>query len=315
MQTRAIQYIFVKSELGAGTWGASLGIEAIQLAASRRESDIFEKYPCHWIEDESKDEDWPPFAHNIPKFIPLYDQITSEIGRVVLEDNFPIIIAGDHANAGGTIAGLRMAYPEKRLGVIWIDAHGDLHTPLTTPSGNLHGMPLGLSLGLGTQSNPGPNVKNKPETETAELWERLARFGGIYPKIDPKDLVLIGIRDLEDEEWDLIRRMHIRYYAPEKIHELGIGTVGKEVQDYLRDCDMIYVSFDVDFLDISVVHGTGTPTHNGMTVGQARQLLKLLYNNPKVAALEICEVNPLLDTRNTTAEIVCDIIETILDIA
>lgn len=309
MVERSIEYIFVKSELGAGTWGASLGIEAVQLAASRRDSDIFEKFPTHWIEDESKDEDMPPFAHNIPKFPHLYNQIAGEIGRVVLDEGFPVIIAGDHANAGGTIAGLRMAYPEKRLGVIWIDAHGDLHTPYTTPSGNLHGMPLGMSLGLGKT----PTSKNVLDPETAEYWDKLMRFGDIYPKLDARDLVMVGIRDLEEEEWDIIRRMHIRHYAPEKVHELGIATLAREVLDYLRDCDMLYVSFDVDFMDINIVHGTGTPTPDGLTVGQSRQLLRHFWKSPKLVALEICEVNPLLDTQNKTAEIVCDIIESILD--
>ncbi|MCS7074450.1 MAG: arginase [Bacteroidia bacterium] len=302
----------IKSELGAGTIGASLGVDAIKLAALKKKSDIFLTHTSESIESS---EEWAhipvkhEFAKRIEEIIIMYERISDKVRSFLSNGRFPFIIAGDQANAGGTIAGIKRAYPKARLGVIWIDAHADIHSPYTTPSGNIHGMPLAASLNL---KNLDSKVRDlDPHTE--ELWDRLCKVGGIYPKIYSEDLILIDIRDLEDPEWDVIERENIEYYEPEDILSMGAEKVAEEALEYLHHCDFIYVSFDVDSLDTSISTGTGTPVPNGLTLLQPKALLKRLWKSPKLIAFEIVEVNPLLDTQNKMAEIAFEIIQELVE--
>lgn len=309
---RSIEYIFVKSELGAGTYGASLGIEAILLAANKRNSDLLERFPQFWIEDESRDADAPPFAHNIHNLIPLYGEIGKAVAHSLSTHKFPIVLAGDHANAFGTLCGIREAYPDKRIGVIWVDAHGDLNTPYTTPSGNMHGMPLAAALGQGLDGKGIVGIQNPVDPDTAAAWERLCRIGGVAPKLRPEDIVLVGSRDLDDPEWALVRQAGIKHFTPEQITLQGVIPVAQQTLQHLNHCDYIYVSFDVDCLDEAIVYGTGTPTPGGLSSFQAVNLLQAFWTSPKLLCMEFCEINPLLDYENQTAEIVVDILQKLL---
>ena len=147
---KPIRIVEVKSEIGAGTRGASMGIDAIKIAALDFGSPFFKKFKTTEIPNENNLLLEPvvnDYAKRIKGIYNLNDRLSKEISKILVKDEIPIVLAGDHSSALGTIAGIRMAFPEKRLGVIWIDAHADLHSPYTTPSGNMHGMPLACVLG------------------------------------------------------------------------------------------------------------------------------------------------------------------------
>jgi len=302
MIERNIQLILIKSELGAGTYGANLGIEAIKFAAMKADSDLFREYDI--IHLDCPDEylyapERSPHARSIELILKLYQKIADRIEDSLMCGNFPFIISGDHSNAGGTIAGIRKAYPDKRLGVIWIDAHADIHSPYTTPSGNLHGMPLAASLNLQTE-NP---LLNQPDLSTKRSWARLCNVGDVAPKIEATDLVLVDIRDCEAPEWELIKRLNIKYFEPSDLNSLGAKEVANQTLQYLAGCDFIYVSFDIDSMDAELVPGTGTPVTNGMNFEQTDTLLQAFWASEKLISMEFTEINPLLDVKNQTAEI------------
>ena len=145
-----IKLIEVPSEIGAGTRGASLGIDAIKIAALDFMSSFFIHFPSEKIEVENHllfEPIQSPYAKRIGGILTMYDRVSKAVNDTFKNNFFPLVISGDHSTAGGTIAGIKFAKPKSRLGVIWIDAHADLHTPYTTPSGNLHGMPLSASIG------------------------------------------------------------------------------------------------------------------------------------------------------------------------
>lgn len=308
---RKITFLENCSELGAGTRGASLGVKALKMAAINKGSSIFQTSQWDRIEDLN-DEVLVrpikyPFARKIDAMVSMYERIMSKTASVLNSGGFPFVLSGDHSNAGGTISGIKAAFPEKRLGVIWVDAHADIHSPYTTPSGNLHGMPLATALGLSKPESP----LNTPDAETCAAWDKLCEVGNLRPKISSDDIVYINIRDLEPEEWKVIRNKNIRYYEPHDIKQKGISSIVRETLDYLSACDILYVSFDVDSMDPSVSVGTGTPVANGFNADDALDLLLRFWKEPKLTCLEMTEINPLLDTRNRMAETVIEFIDTL----
>jgi arginase len=221
---------------------------------------------------------------------------------------FPIVLAGDHSTAGGTIAGIKMANPKARIGVIWIDAHADLHSPYTTPTGNVHGMPLAASLGEDNIANK----LNKPDKETIELWNKLKKVGGISPKVQYSDLVYISVRDVEPEETFLMKKHKIKTFTTSDVKRHGVEKIARDALAYLNNCQLIYVSFDVDSMDSSISKGTGTPVRNGITEKEAGSLCVRLIQNEKVCCFEIAEVNPTLDKENLMAENTFEILQRVV---
>lgn len=302
------------SELGAGTRGASLGPAAVRLADAQRGAKIYNRFETkilkHKNEVLSK-----PSPHYAAKYVDVIEEVFSENLVAVCDEidkgNFPLLMSGDHSNALMTIAALRNQAPNKRLGVIWIDAHADLHSPFTSPTGNVHGMPLGACLGEGYMSSE----VNEVAPDTAEYWHNLTHLGSerIHPKIDPKDLVFVDIRDLEDQEWKDIDDNGIKCYVPARIYNKKMTDVAEACLKYLSHCDHVYVSFDVDSMDPSVSVGTGTSVPNGLSLKQAKKLLKALWSSEKLSCLEITEINPLLDEQNKMAEAVIEIMDELLD--
>ncbi len=298
---RSVKLIELKSEIGAGTRGASLGIDAIKIAAMDFHSLYFQELKSVEIKNENKELFEPIINHNakhINALYKLYQRISKEIGKVLKRKQFPLILAGDHSTAGGTIAAIKMTYPNKRLGVIWIDAHADIHSPYTTPSGNMHGMPVALSLGEDNMECR----KNKPIDETVMFWNKLKNIGGICPKINYDDLVYVGLRDTEEEEDFLIEKYKIKQLSVKEIREKGISRSAEHILKMLSHCDHIYISFDVDSMDPSVSKGTGTPVARGLTEREAENFTSRLVRSPKVCCFEMVEVNPTLDKENTMAE-------------
>jgi arginase len=305
---KEIKIIEVKSEIGAGTRGASLGVEAMKIASLDLNSDFFKTYDS--IEVENVNELlFDGAKHSYAKFIDgvliMEERVCLEVYETIFDDFFPLIMAGDHSTAYGTIAGIKKAYPKIRLGVIWIDAHADFHTPFTTPSGNMHGMAVAMATGI---DNFECKV-NDPRGETLDYWEQIKNVGMPGPKIYPEDIVFISVRDLEKPENYLINKYNVNFIETEDVKKLGAEKVAQKALEMIDHCDMIYVSFDVDSMDSRISTGTGTPVPNGLTVDEAKMLNVELCKSPKVCAWEIVEVNPTLDTENRMAEGAFEIVE------
>jgi arginase len=298
---RNLKIIEVKSEIGAGTRGASLGIDAVKIAALDHGSRYFKQYKSVEVPNENHlllESAGNAHAKRISGVLTMMERVSEEVARTLKNNEFPIVLSGDHSSAAGTIAGIKVAHPKLKLGVIWIDAHADLHSPYTTPSGNIHGMPIAISL---AEDNIESKV-NKPDQETLNYWYQLKNVGGISPKISPKDLVYINVRDTEKQEDYLIKKFGIKNFTTTEIRRKGVEKVAIESLALVDHCDVIYVSFDVDCMDASISKGTGTPVPNGITEREAGNLVARLMQSPKVCCFEMVEINPTLDKENLMAE-------------
>jgi arginase len=304
---RNIKILAVESELGAGTRGAGLGFDAIKIAALDFGSTFFRQFPEEVIPDENNMLFEPARSLHARrgKYVQIVcERLMTSVNRTLKEGNFPIVISGDHSCSSGTIAGVKSAFPDARIGVIWIDAHADLHSPYTTPSGNMHGMSLAASL---AEDNLTQKV-NTPDEPTISFWEDFKLMGGMSPKIRYENLVFVSLRDFEPQEEYLIRQNKVKVFSTDEINNLGIDKIGREILQAVEPCDYIYITFDVDSMDPTISRGTGTPAPNGITEKQAATLLQRLVQNPKVCCFEITEVNPTLDKENLMAENVFEIL-------
>ncbi len=303
-----VKLIEVPSEIGAGTRGASLGVDAIKIAALDFMSNFFIHFPSEKIPTENHllyEPIQSPYAKRIKGVTSMYDKVSKAVCDSMKNNFFPVLISGDHSTAGATIAGIKIAKPKSKLGIIWIDAHADLHTPYTTPSGNMHGMPLSISI---NEDNADYAV-HELDTETAKQWNALKNLGKIAPKVLPEDIVFISLRDFEKEEKHLIEKHGMKVITTKEVRSKGPENVVRAVIRYLSDCTDIYISFDVDSLDSSISKGTGTPVGNGLREREAEDLISKFMQNRKVCCFEITEVNPTLDKENLMAEIAFNILQ------
>ncbi|KIO75182.1 arginase [Pedobacter lusitanus] len=299
--TKSLKIIEVKSELGAGTRGASLGVDAIKIAALDFGSRFFKKHKSVEVPNENHlllENTGSPFAKRISGILTMVERVADEVTETLGRNEFPIVLAGDHSTAAGTITGIKKAYPKSKLGVIWIDAHSDMHSPYTTPSGNMHGMPLAMVL---DEDNLDAKV-NELDQETLNYWYQLKNVGKIAPKISYSDLVLISARDMEKPEESLLRKNKVKMYSTAEVRKRGVERIVIETMQYLDQCDLIYVSFDVDSMDPTASRGTGTPVAQGLTEREAGGLMSRFLAYQKVCCFEIVEVNPTLDRENQMAE-------------
>ncbi|MBD0278591.1 MAG: arginase [Flavisolibacter sp.] len=303
-----IKIIEVPSEIGAGTRGASLGVDAIKIAALDFMSNFFIHFPSEKISPENKLLYEPiesPYAKRIKGVVAMYERVSKAVANCIKNNFFPVVLSGDHSISGATITGIKIAKPKSKLGVIWIDAHADLHTPYTTPSGNLHGMPVAAII---NEDNTECAVHELDE-ETTNYWNTLKTLGNISPKVLPEDVVYISIRDYEKEEKFLIDKYNMKVVTTKEVRSKGPENIVRSVLRYLSDCTDIYISFDVDSLDASISKGTGTPVSNGLREREAEDLISKFMQNRKICCFEITEVNPTLDKENLMAEIAFNILQ------
>jgi arginase len=219
------------------------------------------------------------------------EAVRDEVDQVLGEGSMPVVLGGDHSIAMGTIAGVSRHYRKKdeRIGLIWFDAHGDMNTPESSNSGNVHGMPLAHVLGLGDES--------------------LAMIGGFKPKVQPSSACLIGIRDLDEREKKLIADSGITVFTMRDIDRHGVSHVIDEaIERASRGTAGIHVSFDVDAIDPSEAQGVGTPKKGGLTYREAHLCLEIIADTKKLTSMDVVEINPILDTRNTTGELGAELI-------
>ena len=210
-----------------------------------------------------------------------------QIARASLEEGaLPLVLGGDHSLAAGSVAAsaAHARTAEKPIGLLWIDAHGDMNTPASTPSGNVHGMPLAALLG------PEPS--------------ELSAIGGFSPTVSPERTALVGVRNLDEREKDLVRHSGVHVFTMKDIDRLGVGAVAADaLQAIGRDVSGIHVSFDLDVCDPSIAPGVGTPVKGGLDYREAHLLMEMIAESGLLMALDLVEVNPTLDLRNATAEL------------
>jgi arginase len=303
-----IKIIEAPSEIGAGTRGASMGVDAIKIAALDFMSNFFVHFPSEKLEAPNNMLFEPihsPYAKRINGVLAMNERISQAVSQSIKDNFFPVVLSGDHSNAGGTIAGIKIAKPKSKLGVIWIDAHSDLHTPYTTPSGNMHGMPLAAAI---AEDNKEAAIHELDE-KTYQMWEQLKSIGKISQKVLPEDVVFISLRDYEKEEKAIIEKYGMKVITTSEVRRVGAENVSRKVLRYLSDCTDIYVSFDVDSLDSAISKGTGTPVSNGLKEREAEDLISKFMQNRKICCFEITEVNPTLDKENLMAEIAFNILQ------
>jgi len=210
------------------------------------------------------------------------EALSNEVDQAITSGSFPLVLGGDHSIAIGTLAGVSKHY--KNLGVIWYDAHGDLNTAETSPSGNIHGMPLAVSLGIG--------------------HKLLTNVGGYEPKIKPENIVIIGARALDEGEKELIKDSGIKVYTMHEIDRLGMTRVMEETIKYLKErTDGVHLSLDLDGLDPHDAPGVGTPVTGGISYRESHLAMEMLAESKIVTSAEFVEVNPILDDKNKTASV------------
>ncbi|RDI96676.1 arginase [Meiothermus sp. QL-1] len=212
-----------------------------------------------------------------------------EVLHQMPEEVFPIVLGGDHSIAMGSVAG---ASRGERVGVIWVDAHADFNTPETSPSGNIHGMPLAHLCGLGDP--------------------RLVHLGGPGPRVRPEDVVLIGVRSLDAGEVGLLRERGVTVYTMKEIDMMGIPAIAEAVAQRMRGFRRVHLSLDADVLDPEIAPGVGTPVAGGLTYREAHLLMELFYDAGMVTSLDLVEVNPILDVANRTARMMVELAGSLL---
>jgi arginase len=309
---KPIKIITNRSDIGAGTRGSDMGIDAIEIAAIVQDNDFFTRFK---IEDVATENDsiynkvTCTFGKRIKSVYEQCSRLSNTIKRNIQNNQFLIILSGDHSSALGTISGIKAANPDKRLGVVWIDAHADIHSPYTTPLGNVHGMPVAAAL---AEDNMDCRINNVFE-ETQKYWEAFKNIGCDGAKVKSEDLVYFGVRDTEEAEDKQIEKLGIKNYMVHEIRYIGLKTCVEEALEKLADCDSIYISFDVDSMDCDLIsYGTGTPVSKGFDQYEVIEIINQITASQKVAAIEFVEINPLLDLKgNKMAETAFDVLDAV----
>jgi len=282
-----ISIIGVPMDLGQMRRGVDMGPSAIRYAGvverlERLEYDIDDLGDIEITrptrEEIAKDQN----LKNLEKVSEANEKLAATVDEVINAGRFPLVLGGDHSIAIGTLAGVAKHY--QNLGVIWYDAHGDLNTADTSPSGNIHGMPLAASLGLG--------------------HKRLTDIFGYGPKIKPENIVIIGARSLDDGEKELIKKLGIKVYTMHEIDRIGMTKVMEETIAYLKDkTDGVHLSLDLDGLDPHDAPGVGTPVLGGISYRESHLAMEMLEESKLITSAEFVEVNPILDDKNKTASV------------
>ncbi|MGQ0648090.1 MAG: arginase [Gemmatimonadaceae bacterium] len=291
-----VRIIGVPMDLGASRRGVDMGPSAVRYTDLR---DRIEKLG-HTVEDTGNvhvpfREDAERGAQRGARYLGAITEVCTDVAvrvRAALEaSQIPVVLGGDHAIAAGSIAGAaaHLATTGERLGVVWVDAHADLNTPATSRSGNVHGMPLAAVLGNGDKA--------------------MASIGGPQGAIRGADLALVGLRDVDQSERLHIREWSLAAFTMRALDERGVRAVMEEaITIATRSTAGLWVSFDMDVIDPDEAPGVGTPVPGGITYREAHLAMEMLADTGKLVGVDIVEVNPVLDQRNRTAEIACELI-------
>ncbi|MDG1528071.1 MAG: arginase [Polaribacter sp.] len=306
----SIKIIKNRSDIGAGTRGSDMGIDAIEIAAINKGNNYFGQFEYTDVTTENEsiyNKVNNSFAKRIGSVLNQCTRLSNHVKVTLQEKTFPIVLSGDHSSALGTISGVKAAFPNQTVGVVWVDAHADIHSPYTSPSGNIHGMPLAAAL---ADDNLDFQI-NEVTRETSDLWERMKNVGIPGAKVTAENVVYFGVRDTEEPEEKQIENLGIKNYTVSEIRFRGLEKCVNEAIDKLSNCDVIYISFDVDSMDCDMIsYGTGTPVNKGFDQQEVTQIMNQFIETKKVVCLELVEVNPLLDLKgNVMAETAFDVLD------
>ena len=296
---RNIEVIGVPVDLGAGRRGVDMGPSAIRIADLEPRLEQL----GHKVQDFGDLNVMIPETQKIGEgklrykapILAICDELRQAVGQSLEKHRLPLVLGGDHSIAIGSVAGSTGHFADKgeALGLIWFDAHGDANTPETTPSGNIHGMSLAVSIGLGDPD--------------------LVTLGGRAPKILPRNAVLIGIRDLDTGERDTLKKCGVNVYTMRDLDERGMRDVVDEAIGVASDGTVgIHLSFDLDVVDPEDAPGTGTPVWGGITYREAHLAMELLSDRAEIVAIDLVEVNPVLDTQNMTGILAAELAQSVL---
>lgn len=283
-------------DLGAGRRGVDMGPSAIRIAGindrlkalGRKvidEGDLAIK-----TQEEQRVKD--PKAKYLPEITRAVSVLARKVEKIFTAGRFPLVLGGDHSIAIGTIGGVAAGARKKdlKLGVFWIDAHGDFNTPESSPSGNIHGMPLAVCAGLGPRA--------------------LRSVGGNFVKVEPENIAIIGLRNVDRTERELLIKHGVRLFTMEQIDRYGVHRIMKQAfKQVLDKVDCLHVSFDLDSVDPVYAPGVGTPVKGGLDYREAHLLMEMIGETQKMTSLEIVEVNPILDNHNQSAEFAVELVE------
>jgi len=294
-----IRIVGVPMDLGAGRRGVDMGPSALRIAGLAErlreighvvfdDGDIPVKVP------ESQEIDNHKLKY-LPEIVRVATILSHKVEDIMDHQEFPLVLGGDHSIAMGTIAGLSN-YARKhklRFGVIWIDAHADMNTVETSPSGNIHGMPLAAVLGEGARE--------------------LTTIGGDFRKVDPENAVLIGVRDVDIGEKEIVKKTGIAHYTMADIDKQGAHRIiGRVLKDLKEKVDLLHVSFDIDSVDPTVAAGVGTPAPGGLSYRETHLIMETIADCGCMSSLEVTEVNPIFDIKNQSSEFAVRVIASAL---
>ena len=296
---RNIGVIGVPIDLGAGRRGVDMGPSAIRIAdLEKRLEELGHKVEDYGDLDVMIPETQKVGTGKLRYKAPILSACTALMNMVdkcLGENRMPLVLGGDHSIAIGSVAGTTNFYARQgeSLGLIWFDAHGDANTPETTPSGNIHGMSLAVSLGFGD--------------------EELVQLGGRAPKVQPRNTVLVGIRDLDPGERDFLKKSGVTCYTMRDLDERGMRDVVDEAIGLAADGTAgVHLSFDLDVVDPEDAPGTGTPVWGGITYREAHLAMEMMSDRAQIAAIDLVEVNPVLDSQNMTGILAAELAQSAL---
>jgi len=283
-----VRIIGVPMDLGQSRRGVDMGPSALRVAGLQARL----KQLGHQVEDIGnipvKQPEEMPVGEKRAKYMAEIAETCKDLAEIVQkcldEDFVPLVLGGDHSIAAGAVSGVAAHFrkEKKQIGYIWLDAHGDMNTPESSPSGNVHGMPLAAVMGYGAP----------------ELVDLL----GFKPKVEPQNIVLVGVRDLDLQERRLVKKSGVRVFTMRDIDERGMREVMADALKYATDdTDGISVSLDMDFVDPSDAPGVGTPVRGGVTYREAHLAMEMIADSDAMASMEVVEINPVIDEHNRTA--------------
>lgn len=287
-----ISIIGVPMDLGQSRRGVGMGPLAIRYAGllntlTKLQYDVNDLGDIFISQPDNQHEVQEDKLRNLKQVAEGNETLAKMVEQEVAKKRLPLILGGDHSIAIGSLAGVSKFY--KELGVIWYDAHGDLNSVETSPTGNIHGMPLAASLGIG--------------------HKKLTNILNYGPKIKPENVVIIGARDLDPGEKELIKELGIKVYTMHEIDRLGMPVVMDKTINYLKErTDGVHLSLDLDGLDPSEAPGVGTPVIGGLTYRESHLAMEMLAEANIITSAEFVEVNPILDIKNQTAKVAVGLI-------
>ena len=283
-----ISIIGAPMDLGAGRRGVDMGPSALRVAGLNEKLTAL-GYAVQDLGNVVVDQPeslpaGPPHAHYLPQIAHTCARLADMVEKAAAEDHFPVVLGGDHSVAVGTVAGMSRHYRphNRKLGMIWIDAHADMNTPESSPSGNVHGMPLACCIGLGP----------------AEL----THLAGYCPSVDPGAVAILGLRSVDEIERLNVRGAGVHFFTMRDIDERGMRGVIQEAIHYATlGTAGFHLSFDMDAVDPSEAPGVGTPVHGGITYREAHLAMETVCDSGLMTSMEVVEVNPVMDDANRTA--------------